>query len=68
MDVTTFHRRRQWRDKDERPTLIDLVKAQLPEMSESDRRALDHAYGFLAGMAFMGAVVVVLLMITWRGA
>lgn len=41
-------------------------RAKRAGMSEADQRLLDHAYGLVAGMALMGAAVVILLLITWR--
>lgn len=46
--------------------VIGIKREPVRQLTESDYRAIDMGYGFLAGLAAMGVVAIVLLLISAR--
>jgi len=46
--------------------IVGIKREPVRQYTESDYRALDMGYGFLAGLAAMGVVTIVLLLISVR--
>lgn len=46
--------------------VIGIQRVPVRQLTEADRRALDMGYGLLAGLAAMGVVTIVLLLISAR--
>lgn len=46
--------------------VIGIQREPVRQLSESDYRAIDMGYGFVAGLAAMGAVAIVLVLFSVR--
>lgn len=46
--------------------VLGLQREPVRQLTESDYRAIDMGYGFVAGLAAMGVVTIVLLLLTGK--